>query len=41
MVVHLSYVDDAYWAEVEESDDLTAEGDPEEVLRIVEGITPA
>ncbi|MEU0489006.1 hypothetical protein ACOQFV_23010 [Nocardiopsis changdeensis] len=41
VVVHLSYVDDAYWAEVEESDDLTAEGDPEEVLRIVEGITPA
>ncbi|MFL1380395.1 hypothetical protein [Nocardiopsis protaetiae] len=41
VVVHLSYVDDAYWAQVEQSEDLTAEGDPEEVLRIVEGITPA
>jgi hypothetical protein len=41
VVVHVSYVDDAYWEEVEASDDLTAEGDPDEVLRIVEGITPA
>jgi hypothetical protein len=41
VVVQVSYVDDAYWEEVEASDDLTAEGDPDEVLRIVEGITPA
>ncbi|MBR8742731.1 hypothetical protein [Nocardiopsis sp. MG754419] len=41
VVVHIHYVDDAYWAQVEASEDLTAEGDPEEVLRIVEGITPA
>ncbi|WP_306366660.1 hypothetical protein [Nocardiopsis sp. CC223A] len=41
VVVRVDYVDDAYWAEMDESDDLTAEGDPEEVLRIVEGITPA
>ncbi|QUX28184.1 hypothetical protein KGD83_23460 [Nocardiopsis akebiae] len=41
VIVWLSYVDDAYWEEVEASEDPTAEGDPEEVLRIVEGITPA
>jgi hypothetical protein len=39
VVVQVSYVDDEYWAQVDE--DLTAEGDPEEVLRIVEGIAPA
>ncbi|MDE3723390.1 hypothetical protein PWG71_18510 [Nocardiopsis sp. N85] len=41
VIVHLSYVDDDYWEEQWASDDMTAEGDPEEVLRIVEGITPA
>ncbi len=41
VVVRVMYVDDAYWEELYATDDLTAEGDPEEVLRIVEGITPA
>ncbi len=39
VVVHIHYVDEDFWEELHESEDLTAEGDPDEVLRIVEGIT--